>query len=96
MFDWPAYQSLGDRILNGVEFAVPVGYHLKLKIIYQKINICPVCPYSDEHVPGKEGADTKPVEDDVDKPEFVLWTILQIFGLASHSLSVMRLNLSTL
>ena len=45
--------------------------------------------HRDEHVPGKEGADTKPVEDDVDEPEFVLWTIVQILSLGSHFLSVM-------
>ena len=46
------------------------------------------CSHRDEHVPGKEGANTKPVEDDVYKSEFVLWPVVHTFSLSSHPVSV--------
>ena len=56
-------------------------------MIFHKQTFPQFLSHRDEHVPGKEGADTKPVEDDVDKLEFVFWTIVQILSLGSHFIS---------
>ena len=90
LFLWldSVYHSLDSRIFYCVEFAVPVGHHLRMKCFSRAKILACFCSHRDEHVPGKEGANTKPVEDDVDKSEFVLWPVVHTFSLSSHLVSV--------